>query len=145
MYDNPIVFRPVTNREAWHQIIQIADDETGDLISLTDANGNPLFGIYLEISPSCYRGSYSQSPTSSDTSSDYSSDFGATIITSSYSGYVSIIGTGTIEIQVPYSIMQSLCGGRTYDVYMRLVDAVNDDARQLFVGKLPVAHGGRRT
>ena len=47
-----------------------------------------------------------------------------------------------IQIQIPYTIMQTLRGGRTYDVYLRLEDVAGNDARQLLIGKLPVQFGG---
>ncbi len=35
MYENPVLFPQISNRESWNQIVQIADDDTGDLIALT--------------------------------------------------------------------------------------------------------------
>ena len=61
----------------------------------------------------------------------------------SLADYISIPDTGTIQIQIPYTVVQKLNGGKTYDVFLRLEDAVNADARQLLIGKLPVYHGGR--
>ena len=138
MFQYPVLFPAVSNRESWPQVVQIADDETGDLISLTDGSGNPLYAIYLEISPSRPHGA-----VNNYTATPYYDDCGEPIIFASLSDYLSIIGTGTIQIQVPYTIMQKLTGGRTYDVYMRIEDVANNDARQLLVGKLPVAFGGR--
>jgi hypothetical protein len=138
MYQNPTLFPAVSNRETWLQIVQIADDETGDLISLTDSSGNPLYQVYLEISPPRNnRGYYGAVP------SPYYDECGEPIIFASLANYLSIVDTGTIQIQIPFTIMQTLRGGRTYDVFLRLEDVVDNDARQLLIGKLPVAFGGR--
>lgn len=139
MYAQPVLFPAVSNRETWLQTVQIADDETGDLIALTDDNGVPLYAVYLDIMPERRLGSYG---------SDYSSfydDCGGASISASLNDYLSIPDTGTIQIQVPYTVMATLHGGRTYDVFLRLEDAANSDARQLLIGRLPVAFGGRRT
>ena len=140
MYEQPVLFPAVSNREAWPQTIQIADDQTGDLIALTDSNNNPLYAIYLEISPPRDgRGGYG----GGGYSSAYYGDYGEPIILASLSNYITIPDTGTIQVQIPYSIMKTLHGGRTYDVYLRIVDTTNDDGRQILIGKLPVSYGGR--
>ena len=138
MFENPVLLPPISNRETLLQTFQIVDDETGDLISLTDVNKNPLYAIYLEISPPRQSGAWSPgySPTYYDGNC-------APSILASLSDYITIPDTGTIQIQIPYTIMQGLCGGRTYDVYLRLEDAANADARQILIGKLPIAYGGR--
>lgn len=139
MYDNPVLFPAISNRETWLQIVQINDDQTGDLISLTDTLGNPLYQIYLEISPPRHGAAWvGPSP-----SSPYYDEYGDPIIQASLADYISIPGAGTIQIQVPYTVMQKLCGGRTYNVYLRLEDVANNDARQILIGKLPLAFGGR--
>src|ERR1700744_5033361 len=51
MYQNPVLFPQISNRESWLQTVQIADDDTGDLIALTDDDNNPLYAITLEIQP----------------------------------------------------------------------------------------------
>ncbi len=140
MYQYPALFPTSSNRETWLQIVQIADDETGDLFTLTDSNGNPLYQVYLEISPPRdHAGGHGYGPYSSP----YYGDEGEPLIFASLADYISIIDTGTIQIQIPYTIMQKMRGGRTYNVYLRLEDAANDDARQLLIGKLPIAFGGR--
>lgn len=133
MYEQPVLFPPTSNRETWLQIVQIADDQTGDLISLTDDSGNPLYSVYLEITHSRRGGG----------GSSYYDECGSPVISASLADYIAIVGTGTVQVQIPYTVMQSLSGGRTYDVYMRLEDAASADARQLLIGRLPVAHGGR--
>jgi hypothetical protein len=111
------------------------------LISLTDQNGAALYQLYLEISPPRHHhgcdGGYGPY------SSPYYGIEGEPLIFASLADYISIIGNGTIQIQIPYTVMQKMHGGRTYDVYLRLEDAANDDARQLLIGKLPIAFGGR--
>ncbi len=124
------------------QFVQICDDDTGDLISLIDGSGNPLYAVYLEISPPRHNGSgYGSGGYGSQSS--YYTDYGEPIIFASLADYITIPDVGTIQIQIPYTVMQTLRGGRTYNVYLRVEDTVNADARQILIGKLPVAHGGR--
>lgn len=118
--------------------IQIADDQTGDLISLTDGGGNPIYAIYLEISPPRRGGGYS-----GPYASPYYDWALEPLIFASLSDYLAIPDVGTIQVQIPYTIIQKLCGGETYDVFLRLEDVANVDARQLLIGKLPVHFGGR--
>lgn len=63
----------------------------------------------------------------------------------SLANYITIPDTGTIQVQIPYAVMQTLRSAKTYDVYLRLEDVANADARQLLIGKLPVAFGGHGT
>jgi hypothetical protein len=65
------------------------------------------------------------------------------IIFASLDNYISIPDTGTITIQIPYTVMKKMHGNRTYDVSLRLEDSANDDARQLLLGSLPILDGGR--
>lgn len=120
--------------------IQIADDQTGDLIALTDdaSPPNPLYAIYLEISPPRGRGGYS----GNFSSPHYDNGTGEPRIFATLSNYLSITDVGTIQVQIPYTIMQTLRRSETYDVFMRLEDVAGDDARQLLIGKLPVHFGG---
>jgi hypothetical protein len=139
MYENPVLFPQISNRESWIQIIQIADDDTGDLIALTDNNGVPLYAITLEISRT-------RMP-------DYSIGYGTNpyydwgfdpIISATLADYISIVDVGTFQIALPKSKMQQL-HGRTYDVFLT-IDPINaDDGRQLLIGRLPVFYGGRNT
>ena len=138
MYEQPINFPAISNRESWVQTVQFCDDETGDLITLTDGGGNPLYSIYLEIS-SGYRGGRGGSPYGAS----YYDDCGGVIVQATLDNYISIIGIGTVQIQIPYTIMQGLNGNKTYSVFMRIEDAANQDARQVLIGSLPVAYGGR--
>lgn len=142
MYGYPTLFPAISNRETWLQIIQICDDQTGDLIALTDSNNNPLYAIYLEISPP--RGGFGGDCDGYPTANAYYSGVeGEPIIFASLADYITIPDTGTIQVQIPYTVMQKLRGTRTYHVYLRLEDTANSDARQLLIGKLPVAFGGR--
>lgn len=140
MYQFPVLFPPISNRESWVQTIQIADDQTGDLITLTDGSGNPLYQLYLEISPprgqGGYGGPYGGSPYYYDNVS------GGARILATLDNYLSIIDVGTIQVQIPYTIIQTLRRSETYDVFMSIVDVAGVDARQLFIGKLPVHYGG---
>lgn len=141
MYEQPILFPAISNRESCVQTIQIVDDQTGDLIALTDNENNPLYAIYLEISPPMDHGGYSgpfQSPYY-----DERGCYGTILAT--LSNYLSIPDTGTIQVQIPYTAVQTLRGGLTYDVFLSIVDVANVDARQILIGKLPVHYGGRNT
>lgn len=138
MYDYPVLFPTISNRETWLQIIQICDDQTGDPITLTDGNGNPLYAIYCEISPPRRGGGGPNYPYNTA----WYDDCGNPLILASLANYITIPDAGTIQIQIPYTIMQTLRSAKTYDVYLRIEDAVNVDARQILIGKLPVAFGG---
>lgn len=141
MYETPIYFPQISNRESWNQIIQLADDDTGDLIKLTDINNNPLYSITLEISaagPPTSFGGYGVAP------SPYYDWGGAPVITATLADYISIIDTGTIQIAIPKSKMTPL-RARTYDVFLTIDPNNTDDGRQLLIGKLPVLYGGRNT
>lgn len=143
MYQYPVQFPTISSRETWLQIIQIVDDQTGDPITLIDTSGNPLYSIFCEISPP-HDGSFGGGHGGGYSNSNaYYGAYGEPIIFASLSDYITIPDIGTIQIQIPYTVMQKLRGTRTYDVYIRIVDEPNDDARQILIGKLPVAFGGR--
>lgn len=110
------------------------------MIALTDGASppNPLYAIYLEISPPRGRGGYS----GNFSSPYYDHGAGEPRIFATLSNYLSITDVGTIQVQIPYTIMQTLRRSETYDVFMRLEDVAGDDARQLLIGKLPVHFGG---
>ena len=141
MYQNQVLFPEISNRETWLQIIQISDDDTGDLIALTDVNNNPLYSFYCEISPPRRSGYYNGSYPSSQ----WYDDCGDVIVTAMLGTYITIVDVGTIQIQIPYTVIQSLRGGRTYNVYLRIEDIPNSDARQILIGRLPIAFGGLGT
>jgi len=138
MYEFPVLFPAISNRESFVQTIQIADDQTGDLITLTDDDDNPLYAVYLEISPPRRHGGYG----GQHASPYYYDHDGHAVILATLSNYLSIPDVGTIQVQIPYTVMQTLRGGLTYDVYLRIVDVANIDARQLLIGKLPVHYAG---
>lgn len=141
MYTNPVLFPQISNRESWIQIIQIADDDTGQLIALTDTNGNPLYSITLEISRPNIPGGDSGYGGNSLFYDWLSPD---PIISATLANYIAIVDVGTIQVAVPKSVMSGL-RGRTYDVFMT-IDPINaDDGRQLFIGRLPVLFGGKNT
>jgi hypothetical protein len=145
MYNYPVLFPVISNRETWFQIIQIVDDQTGDSIALTDSNNNPLYGIFLEISPpEDGHGGFGNFPVGYHGSNAFSTGFGSDpVIFASLENFITIPDVGTIQVQIPFSVMHKLRGTRTYNVYLRIVDFTNDDARQILIGKLPVAFGGR--
>jgi len=140
MYQYPVLFPAMSNRESFSQVVQIADDQTGDLIALADGGGSPYYQIYLEI----------RAPRRGDRyfgniASPYYDYSGEPIIMATLSNYLSIVDTGTIQVQIPFTVMQTLHGDKTYDVFMRIEDVANSDARQILIGKLPVAFGGDGT
>ncbi len=150
MYENPTLFPQISNRESWVQTVQIFDDDTGDLITLTDNNDNALYAVTLEIRPSRSRGGFYGVPPTPY----YDNGSGEPMIYSTLAqgspaiksgNYISIIDTGTINIQVPKSRMQTLRRSGTWDVFMTIDDTANDDGRQILIGKLPVFFGGRNT
>lgn len=143
MYEYPVLFPAISNRETWLQIIQICDDQTGDPIVLTDGSGNPLYAIYCEISPPRDGGFGGGRGDGYSSSNAYYGVEGEPIIFASLANYITIPDIGTIQVQIPYTVMQKLRGNRTFNVYLRLEDVANADARQILIGKLPVAHGGR--
>ena len=140
MYQNPILFPQISNRESWLQFVELADDDTGDPITLTDSNGNPLYVLTLEISragPHGDAGGYGSWPW-------YDLGGYSPIITATLADYLSIPDVGIIQIMIPKSRMTTLCRG-TYNVYMTIDPNNIDDGRQLFIGRLPVFYGGRNT
>jgi hypothetical protein len=142
MYQYPVLFPAISSRETWFQIIQIVDDQTGDPITLLDTSGNPLYSVFCEISPpedGRFGGHGGGYPVSNGGFAFVSEP----IIFASLADFITIPDVGTIQIQIPPSVMHKLRGTRTYDVYIRIVDEPNDDARQILIGKLPVAFGGR--
>ena len=140
MYENPVLFPAISNRESWIQIVQIADDDTGDLIDLTDSNNNPLYSLTLEITPARAQGDfggYGPAP--------YYDDFGSQpLISATLANYISIVDTGTVQIMIPKSMITML-RAQTYDVFFTLDPNGDDDGRQLLIGRLPVLYGGRNT
>lgn len=141
MYENPVLFPAISNRETWLQFVQICDDQTGDPILLTDSNGLPLYQIYLEIAPP-------QDGQSGGWGGGYGDfgwygTYGGDYICASLADYITIPDIGIIQIQIPYMVMQTLRGAtKTYNVYLRLVDEDAGDARQILIGKLPVLFAG---
>lgn len=142
MYENPVLFPAVTNREGWLQFVTLNDDDTGDLIPLADSNNNALYTITLEISAASPKGDWCGGY--GQIASPYYDCDGAPIIEATLSNYLSIVDVGTIQIQIPKSVMTTL-PPRTYDVFMTIDPNGQDDGRQLFVGRIPVLFGGRNT
>ena len=139
MYQNPTLFPQVSNRESWVQIFEIADDDTGEPITLTDAEGNPLYGISLEIDragPHGNTGGYGVNPWY---------DWGnQTRILATLANYITILDVGVFQVVIPKSVMQCLRRG-TYNVFVTIDPNNEDDGRQLLIGRLPVLFGGHDT
>lgn len=141
MYQYPVLFRPVSNRESWNETVVISDDDTGDPITLTDNNNNSLYNITLEVLPQRGRGGWT-----GEWGSPYydSGSAGEPIVYATLANYITIVDVGTFQWSIPKSVMQTL-RSRTYDVYLT-IDPINaDDGRQLLIGRLPIAFGGRNT
>ena len=134
------------------QTVQVFDDDTGDLITLVDGSGNAAYSVTLEIRP---EKEYSHGYSGVAPTPYYDSCDGEPVIYSQLTqgmpaanpgGYISIVDTGTINIQIPKSIMQTLRHtARMFDVFLTLDDPINDDGRQILIGKLPVLFGGKST
>lgn len=92
----------------------------------------------MEISPPRHRAGYNGQYSSNY----YGNGSGEPRILATLSNYLSIPDVGTIQVQIPYTVMQTLRRSETYEVYMRLEDVANQDARQILIGKLPVHFGG---
>lgn len=153
MYQLPVLFDAISNRESWVQTVEVFDDETGDPIALQDASGNNYVQAYLEISPERHHGCWGN-----QINQPVYYDFdGEPIITADLTNYLFIVEASILQIQIPYTVIESLHGGHTYNVYLRFVFLpdfssdfstqfnVSNDARQILIGKLPVYYGGRRT
>lgn len=124
------------------QIVQIADNDTGDLIDLNDGSGNPAYNIALEIIEANPRTGWGMNMGFGPT--PYY-DWNCTPeISASLADYISIIDTGTVQIQIPKSVITSL-RPTIYDVFMTLSPIGEDDSRQIWIGRLPVLYGGRNT
>jgi hypothetical protein len=140
MYQNPTLLPAISNRETLLQVIQIADGDTGDLISLTDTNNVPVYDLELEITeagPNWMTPDYGISPVYFPTGRSPS-------ITASLANYISIIDVGTFQVQIPKSIIRTL-RPLTYDVFLTISPLGVDDSRQIMIGRLPVLYGGRNT
>lgn len=151
MYQNPTLFPQISNRESWVQTVVICDDETGDTITLIDGNGNALYAINLEIRWSGHGGGNGGNYPAG---SPWYDECGEPVIFSTLAqgsaavhagNYLSIVDQGTINVQIPRSVMLTLRRTGTYDVFLTLEDTAGDDSRQLLIGRLPVFGGGRGT
>ncbi len=146
MYTNPVLFPQISNRESWLQTVQIYDDDTGDLITLVDVNGNSLYEIDLIINHPGGHGCGGMWPYSSYDS--WSSNqlifqsLGQGMPAIGTNPALSIVDLGTITIFLSRSTIQTLRHHETYGVFLVLYDVANDDARQLLIGRLPVFYGG---
>lgn len=142
MYQNPVLFDPISSRETWLIYRQFADDDTGDLIALEDDAGDPLYDLTLEIMDavtSFNQTGYAPTPWQF-------ADYNVPIITATLANYITIVDANTIQIRIPKSVIGTLCGPRTYEVYLTIADVDDaDDCRQALIGRLPVLYGGRNT
>ncbi len=142
MFQNPVLFDPISTREAWLIYRQFADDDTGELIALKNDAGAALYNLTLEImladAPMNGTG-YGRPPWPAV-------DNNVPIITATLANYITIVDNNTIQIRIPKSVIGSLWGPKTYDVYLTIADVNDaDDCRQGLIGRLPVLYGGRNT
>ena len=71
---------------------------------------------------------------------DFGTAPGTPILSASLAnGEITVIDLGTLQVRIPESIFRKLHGG-TYAVCMTMTDSY--DTRQVFLGALPVLHGG---
>jgi hypothetical protein len=154
MYSNPTLFPQISNRESWIQTLQLFDDDTGDLITLTDPTGiYAAYSVVLEIMPprrhgygyggggyvySSYQGNVYDRAVIYERLGQGDAAIGSNPV-------LSIVSNGTISIQVAKSYMERLRHHQTWDVFLTLNDDLNDDGRQILIGRLPVFGGGRNT
>lgn len=105
---------PVSNQADWIECYELVDDDTGDLIDISDATE-----IVVEIKD-CPNGRHARLTSSLEDAT------------------VSHVSTGIFQWVFTASQMSGLCAG-TYDVRARITK--DDIVTQLFIGYLPVLDG----
>ena|ERR1017187_5874913 len=130
MYQNPSLFPAITNRESWSPQFTLYDDETGDLLDLT----NLTFQLEVrnlrrrDYDASGYGPSYGYG----------TADYQTPILTASLGNGITVTGPGTFEVFFSETQMSTLSPD-TYSVACTVNDGTN--VRQLFLGRLPVLDG----
>ena len=141
MYQNPVLLPQMTNRESWTLTVALFDDDTGDPIALTDANGNPVVSFQFEVRKSGPGGGYGNGWGGGyGPYADYGSYGDGPILTASLGNGITIIDTGVIQVYFPELSMRSLWAG-TWDVGCTLASNDGIDVRQIFLAKLPILRG----
>lgn len=128
---NPVYFPQVTNRESWKAIVTCKDGDTGELIDLTGFT----FACEVRRVPNNLLDQSGYVPYY-----DYGSvdDAGASITLALGSG-VTVVGLGQVQLDITVAQMRSLAPD-TYSI--ALTAMLDDEARQVFLGTLPVQFGG---
>lgn len=123
------VLPPVSNRESWLWMIELTDDDTGDLLDLTGWT----FECELRRRGPMVNDSSGYTPNY-----DYGgvNDYGPVVTPT-----VTVVGTGQIQLATTLLQMRSLCPD-TYSIALTGTDAGGTNTRQLFLGTLPVVFGG---
>lgn len=133
MYQNPTLFPAVTNRENWTLDVTLSDDDTGDAFDLTGAT------ITLEVRRATESAGYGGGYGGYGRSEWDGGCYGSPRLTASIGSGITVTGTGVFRVDFTPTQMRSLSPG-TYDV--GCVITRSGDARQLFLGRLPVLFGG---
>lgn len=133
---NPVLFPQITNREGWSPIMSIADDDTGDLIDLT----NYTFALEIRRLNINNGSAGSRGYGDSWDVGEYLTD--GPIITASLGNGITVIDIGVIQVFLTSAQMRSLPGPATYSVAMTATSSDDPtNTRQIFLGRLPVLDG----
>jgi hypothetical protein len=112
----------------------VNDDDTGDLIDLTDC------AIQIEIRRVRNAGGYGLDGYGPNYSVG-SYDWCAPILTASIGNGVDIVGLGAFQIYFSETQFRSLAAGM-HSINATLASPDGVDVRQLFLGRLPILFGG---
>jgi hypothetical protein len=137
VYQNPVLFPQLTNRESWTLPVQINDEDTDDPIALADDEGNPLVSIQFEVRRTGHH----------HVSSGYGSSFydwgvgnEGPALKASIGNGITLLDTGVFQVYFSETQMRCLRRG-TYEVGCTLASLDGVDVRQLFRGRLPILDG----
>lgn len=129
MYQNPVLFPQVTNRESFAPFIGIYDDADGSPVNLSGLT------FQLEIRNSGLgSGQFSGAPYFSDVP-------GAPLLTASLGNGITVVDIGVFQVVFSEIQMRGLRPG-TYSIACTVADGSAAGTRQLFIGRLPVLDGG---
>jgi hypothetical protein len=133
---NPVNFEQTTNRESWNKIVQLKDEDTGELLDLS-----AITSIHVEVRPT-------RGVNDNWDASGYGPNYGlgamnvsAPVITADLGAGVTVIDTGTFQIQFGLSQMRQLWA-TDYIIACVLSDGTDEGVFQLWLGRLPVLFGG---